>query len=320
MLNPPGREGRIESLNTGTGNKITADLYIDCTGFRSLLLDKTLAEPFESYSRSLFVDRAIALRVPYDDPESEMHPYTSSTALSSGWVWNIPVADRIGTGYVYSSAFSSDDDAENELRVHLGKDRVKDISANRLNIGRVGKHRNTWVGNCVGIGLSSGFLEPIESTSLHFVYAGVAKLAEALGDGYYNAATISAYNMFITDMMEEARDFIVAHYALTQREDSAFWAAVKYDTVVPESLGRVLSRARLALPEADSEQIIFKYSSWACILAGMNFFPNPAGYANMQQQDVIQHYRLMNEMKKLGARLSGEATSHYQYISGLNTG
>jgi len=310
-------DGVIESLATGSGRTIAGDLYLDCTGFRGMLIEKALNEPFDSYAGSLFVDSAIAMRVPYERPEEEMHPYTTSTARSSGWVWNIPVADRIGTGYVYSSSFASADEAETELRLHLGEQRVDGLEARRLDISRVGKHRNTWVKNCVAIGLSSGFLEPIESTSLHFVYAGVAKLAEALGEGYYNAATAGAYNSFVTGMMEEARNFIVAHYALTQREDTPFWKEVKYNTVIPDSLAGYLSNCRLALPESNPDQIIFKYASWTCILAGMKFLPNPAGYGNMLQQDVLQQYRFMEQLKQLGNRLRGQAVNHCEYIRSM---
>lgn len=310
-------KGSIDSLEIKSGCTVSGDLFLDCTGFKSLLLGKAIKEPFESYSDTLFVDRAIALQVPYVDPKDEMQPYTTSTAKSSGWVWNIPVANRLGTGYVYCSSFSSPDEAEKELRLHLGEKRVDGLECKVLDISRVGKHRNTWVKNCVGIGLSSGFLEPIESTSLHFVYAGVAKLAEALGDGYFNAATASAYNSFITGMMEEARDYIAAHYALTQREDTDFWRQVKYDTKIPDSLANYLASCRLALPERRADQIVFKYSSWTCALAGMGFLPNPAGYANMLQQDIAQQYRFMEQMKLLGKKLGGTAINHYEYIRSM---
>lgn len=306
--------GFIKSIETKDGQEIVGDLFLDCTGFSSLLLDKTLREPFESYSDTLFVDRAVAMRVPYDNPETEMHPYTTATAKSSGWIWNIPVTGRIGTGYVYCSSFTGDEEAEKELRQHLGEKRVERLDAGKIEFRRVGKHRNAWVRNCVAIGLSSGFLEPIESTSLHFVYAGVAKLAEALGDGYYNMATVAAYNSFITQMMEEARDFIAAHYALTQREDTPFWKEVKYSTKIPDSLAGYLSNCRLALPERQSDQVVFKHSSWVCVLVGMNFLPNPVGYSSMNREDVERQFRFMQQMQKLKARLSKTAMTHYQYL------
>lgn len=309
--------GNIQSLLLDDDRRIEGDLFIDCSGFSSLLLNDALGEPFQDYSDSLFVDTALAIRVPYSNPGDEMNPYTTATAKSGGWIWNIPVADRIGAGYVYSSAHTDHDAAERELRDHLGEKRVDGVEARRIPIGRVGKHRNTWVGNCVAIGLSSAFLEPIESTSLHFIYAGVAKLAEAIADNYYNVAMAAAYNAFITDMLEEARDFIIAHYALTQREDTPFWRDVKYSTRIPDSLARRLASCRLALPEIDPGQIIFKHSSWTCVLAGMNFYPNAAGYQSMLPQDLQQQYHAMHLLKQLGARLSREAVNHHRHVASL---
>lgn len=306
--------GAIESLDTKGGLRIEGDLYVDCTGFRSALLDKALKEPFDSYSDTLFVDRAIAMRVPYEDPEKELRPYTTTTAKSSGWIWNIPVTERIGTGYVYCSSFASPDEAERDLRAHLGEKRVENLESRNFDIGRVGKHRNTWVKNCVAIGLSSGFLEPIESTSLHFVYAGAAKLAEALADGYYNAGSRAAYNSFITRMMEEARDFIAAHYALTKREDTPFWEEVKYHTRIPESLADYLDKARRALPNGPTNQVIFQESSWVCVLVGMNFLPNTAAYANINQQEAAQQFRFMQQMQSLQTSLKESSVSHYEYL------
>jgi len=310
-----GEDGFIEQIDTEGGRQIRGDLFLDCTGFRSLLLDKTLREPFEHYSETLFADRAIAMRVPYEDPYQEMHPYTTTTALSAGWVWNIPVTERIGTGYVYCSGFKSPDEAEQELRAHVGEERSKDIEARHLDIGRVGKHRNTWVKNCVGIGLSSGFLEPLESTSLHFVFIGVAKLVEGIGGGYFNTPIVATYNRFINDMMVESRDFIAAHYALTKREDTPYWRHVKYDTVIPDGLADFLLKSRQALPNALSSNIIFKESSWACILVGMNFLPSGLAYSNIPQQDVQRQQLVLNKIRETRARLATESIHHCDYLT-----
>ena len=157
--------GNITSVSRGDGEDIEADLFIDCSGFASLLIGKTLDEPFDDFNKYLFNNKAIAMPLPYEDKESEMVSYTNCHALSSGWVWTTPLYSRIGTGYVYCDKYKDPDDAELEFRTHLGLDRVKDLEARHINI-RVGKHRRTWVNNCVAIGLSAGFIEPLESTGL----------------------------------------------------------------------------------------------------------------------------------------------------------
>lgn len=199
-------KGFIEYIDTESGQKIAGDLFIDCSGFRAMLIDKTYKEPFISYADSLMCDSAIAMQVPYQDKAVEMHPYTTATALSSGWVWNTPLTSRRGTGYVYCSGFKNKDEAETEYRRFLGEEKVKDLKARHIDI-RVGKHARTWVKNCVAIGLSSGFIEPLESTGIHFIHIAAAKLAGALSGGFFNIADVDAYNWYVTEMMEEVRDF-----------------------------------------------------------------------------------------------------------------
>lgn len=310
-----GEDGFIERIDTEGGRQISGDLFLDCTGFRSLLLDKTLHEPFERYNETLFVDSAIAMRVPYEDPYQELHPYTTTTALSAGWVWNIPVTERIGTGLVYCSGFQSPDEAEQELRAHVGEERTKDIEVRHFDISRIGKHRNTWVKNCVAIGLSSGFLEPLESTSLHFVFTGVVKLVESISTGHFNTPIVATYNRFINDMMVESRDFIAAHYGLTTREDTPFWRHVKYDTSISDSLAEFLGKCRKALPNGPSNNIIFQESSWVSILVGMNFLPIANAYAGFPQQEVERQMQVLNKIRETRARLEEESIHHYDYLT-----
>lgn len=309
--------GFIKSLDTKGGMAVDGDLFIDCSGFRGLLIDQTLHEPFDSYSETLFTDRAIALRVPFSNVKEEMRPYTKTTALSAGWVWNIPVTKRVGTGYVYSSRFLEADKAEQEFRQHVGEERTKDLEVRHIKIPKVGKHRNTWTKNCVSIGLSSGFLEPLESTSLSFVFVGVAKLAEAIQIGTYNSGVIAGYNHYITQMIEEARDFIAAHYALTSREDTPFWRAAKYDTKIPDSLAEFLARSRKAFPNGPTTNIIFTESSWTCILLGMNYLAGDLAYIGIAPQEQQEQMRLMQQMQTMSQQLSKSALHHYDYLSKL---
>ena len=304
--------GFIEYLDTKSGAKVSADLFIDCTGFDALLIDKALGEPFDSYSDSLFCDRAIAMQVPYEDRVSELRPYTTATALTAGWVWNIPLRHRIGTGYVYCSGFKDNDQAELEYRRHLGEDRVKDISARHLDM-RIGKHRRTWLNNCVAIGLSAGFVEPLESTGLHFIYQSVVLLADALRGGFFNSGNIRAFNFDVTTMMEEVRDFLSIHYALTNREDSEFWREVKYNTVLTGLIPSVLSRSLLHFPMRRRGTVFSSPSSWVCILNGMNYLPQPTSQV-IQPGVIAAQVELMEAMRLAKEGYAKDLWRHADYL------
>lgn len=305
--------GFIESLDTRSGRMIDGDLFIDCSGFRAMLIDKVMQEPFESYADTLYCDKAMAIRVPYEDPRAEMEPFTTATAISTGWVWNTPLTTRRGTGYVYCSAFTDKDKAETEYRRFLGEDKVKDAEPNHIDI-RVGKHRRTWVKNCVAIGLSSGFIEPLESTGLHFVYAAVYKLAEALAQRVYNAPIMAAYNVFTTQVMEEARDFLALHYALTCREDTPFWREVKYDTKMSDSLGELLANYKNAFPNHLTNHI-FSEHSWTCVLTGMNYMPGAQSYMGLNKPESQKQFQLIESIQKLKSQLQGTAFNHHDFLA-----
>ena len=309
-------DGFIDHIETKSGRKIHGDLFIDCSGFRALLISKVLKEPFNYYSDTLFCDKAVAMRVPYQDIARELKPYTSATAMSSGWIWNIPLTERIGTGYVYSSADISKDQAEKEFRSHWDENRVKDLEVSHIDI-RVGKHTRTWVKNCVAIGLSSGFIEPLESTGLHFIFAGVGKLAEAISSRIYNVPIMTAYNRYITVMMEEARDFLTLHYALTNREDTAFWKRVKHDTKISDSLADYLVTCKRAFPNQQNN-ILFIESSWVCILNGMNYLPSYIQYTGINPQLAAQQYRYMDAIQTLKKQINDKAPMHHQYLQSLS--
>jgi len=323
-------DGSIKSLMRESGPDLEGDLFIDCTGFRALLLNETLEEPFDSYQESLFNDKAIAIRYPYEDPEREMHSYTNCTAQSAGWVWQIPLYDRVGAGYVYSSAHKTPDEAELELRGFLGSERVKDMDTNHINI-RVGKHRRTWVKNCIGIGLSSGFLEPLESTGLLIIQIQIESLSRTLADrNDYNAGDRAVYNELTTELYENIRDFLVCHYALTQREDSDYWRDVKYTTVIPDSAAAKMRMARLTLMDMpvvrQFDQANFgDYSftdGWQAILIGMNHMPLDFNqFQNVGPNDPIVLQNLAQaeqrhvQMERFKQREMASFPSHYEFLS-----
>lgn len=270
-------QGAISRIRTRSGNDLRADLYVDCSGFRSMLLGGAQGEPFESIKHHLLNDRALAIRMPYVDKARELKSYTNCHALSSGWTWNIPLWSRIGTGYVYCSDFVSDDDAEAEFRRHLGEERVKDLKCNLIKI-RHGRHRTPWVRNCVGVGLSFGFLEPLESTGLALTQLQIIRLAEALLRGA-TALERKTFNRDIVNAFDNTRDFIIAHYALTQRGDTPYWRHVRDELSVPDSLLAILIEARNVQRYdtiRNNPSAMYAHSNWNFILSGMGYFEEEA--------------------------------------------
>lgn len=221
----------IKFLKLATGDTISADLFIDCTGFRSLLLGKTLAEPFTSYSDILPNNRAWATRISYIDPEREIEPYTNCTAHDNGWIWNICLWTRLGTGYVYSDKYTDPESAleqfknylcSNKMTIPRTRDQVEQLKFNDISM-RVGIHERTWVKNCVAIGLSAGFIEPLESNGLFSVHEFLFKLLKALGRDSISQWDIDSYNSSCLNIFRNFSEFVALHYALSCRSDTAYW-------------------------------------------------------------------------------------------------
>ena len=265
--------GDIARVQTESSGDLVADLYLDCSGFRSIVLDKVLHEPFENLNKYLLNDRAIAARVPYVDKSRELVTYTNCTALSAGWVWSIPLWSRIGTGYVYSSAFLSKSEAEAEYRAFLGAERVKDLVFNHIEI-RTGRHARAWVGNCIGVGISYGFLEPLESTGLSLTQLSIFDLVAALSSNVPLPVEREMYNKRQGNLFDSTRDFIMAHYVLTTREDSPYWRHVRRENGLTDSLVERLLDARTNSYDKleRSPHVFYGSANWNTILSGMGFY------------------------------------------------
>lgn len=261
-------ENGITSLN----NKYKADLYIDCTGFKSLLLDKTLKEPFESYSDMLPNDSAWATRIQYKDKEEELVPYTNCTAIENGWVWNIPLWSRIGTGYVYSSKFVDDDTALKEFKKHLGQE---ELEFKKIKM-RVGIHNRLWVKNVVAIGLSAGFIEPLESNGLYTVHEFLTKLVLNLQRDKISQWDRDNFNYQCKHMFKEFAEFVGLHYALSHRDDTKYWKHCSNKTW-DNSLINLEHRDFSGFKEAAYDRTYnFRYPNYTglhCIAAGMHWAP-----------------------------------------------
>jgi len=218
--------GDIDALRTDAGRRLEADLFIDCTGFAALLIEKSLGVKWVDYSQWLLCDRALVMPVPYDvDYPGFVRPYTMSTALSAGWVWDIPLHSRRGVGYVHSTAFIDPEEAEREIRAYEGPHAERLDS--RIVEFKVGMREKAWFRNCIAIGLSGGFLEPLESTGLYLSDLATVLLTEHFPFHGDMETLAFRYNRIMANRFYEVLDFINMHYCLTRRTDTEFWREVQ---------------------------------------------------------------------------------------------
>ena len=307
--------GSIGSVTTKNNGELTADLFIDCTGFRGLLINKTLDEPFISFSDSLLCDSAVAMQLPSNGEQEGINPYTTATALTSGWVWNIPLFQRIGTGYVYCSAFKSAEDAERELRAHLG-DRSKNRKASHIKM-RIGRSRNSWVKNCVAIGLSSGFVEPLESTGIFFIQHGIEELVNYFPSTERDEQAIKSYNKAVANCIDGVREFLTLHYVASTRDDTPFWQATKRDINVPADLAERLKLWKHRLPTKKTinpNYHGFEAYSYSVMLLGLGFRPETS-LPILDFMDNSGAETAFNELRKRKEHLTCTLPSLYQYLA-----
>jgi len=261
-------ENGIESLN----DIHTADLFIDCTGFKSLLLGETLKEPFESYNDILINDSAWATRIPYKDKDNELVPYTNCTAIENGWVWNIPLWSRVGTGYVFSSKFVDDETALKEFKKHL---QIEEAEFKKINI-RTGIHKRLWVKNVVSIGLSAGFIEPLESNGLFSVHEFLVKLLRNLQREEVSQWDRDNFTFSCKKMFKTFAEFVALHYALSHREDTEYWKFIKNknwcDSLI-ELTPEIIHGFQLAALDRDKNYCFETKGGLHCIAAGMHWGP-----------------------------------------------
>lgn len=262
-------EGGIDKLCAIDGREFKADFFIDCSGFSSVLMEKTLGVKHLPYSSLLLNDSAVtfATSMPEKIPSQ-----TLSTALKCGWAWKIPLTNRFGNGYVYSSAYSDAGNAEQELREHLQLD--EDQEARHLKM-RVGRLEKMWEKNCLAIGLSQGFVEPLEATALLVVQQSAAIFCQLFERGRFTSTYRDEYNMKITQLLDGIKDYIVAHYVTNSRLDTEYWLDNQHNiSNVSDSLGSILEcwQSGSSLQEELIKQKIeniYPAFSWYCLLAGM---------------------------------------------------
>ena len=241
--------GNIAAVQTKSGQRLEADLFVDCTGFAARLIKDKLGVSFEDCSQWLICDRAVTMHVPYEHHyPGYVRPYTTATALSSGWVWEIPLQTTRSLGYVYSSAHISDDDAEKELRAFEGVH--SESLPSRIVKFQVGRRQQPWAANCVAIGLSGGFIEPLESTGLYLSQVASDLLAEHFPTTDDMAPLAFRFNRIMANRFYEILDFINMHYCLTRRADSEFWREIGRPERLNDRLRAKLDYWRIKPPSA----------------------------------------------------------------------
>jgi tryptophan halogenase len=303
-----GEDGFVEAVTLADGRRIEADLFIDCSGIQGLIIEQALKAGYEDWSHWLPCDRALAVPTPNVGP---LTPYTRATAGSAGWRWRIPLQHRTGNGHVYCSAHISDEAARDELLAGLDAPPLTEPRPLRFVTGR---RRAQWIKNCVSLGLASGFLEPLESTSIHLIQNGVSRLMTMLPDRRFEPLLIAEYNRLSQQQFEQVRDFIILHYKATRRDDTAFWRQVR-DMAIPETLARKIDLFRATGRLFRYEDELFSEASWIAVLLGQGVMPQ--SYEPLADAvDPGLTDRRMDAIARVIRDLAADMPGHEAFIAG----
>lgn len=290
QVNLRKQDGFIDNLILASGENVSGELFIDCTGFRGLLIEQTLHVGYQDWSHWLPCDRAVV--VP-SETTSDPVPYTRSTAQSAGWQWRIPLQHRVGNGHVYSSKFMSDQQAQDILLQNIEGEPL--IEPRMLKF-KGGMRNKMWHKNCVAIGLSAGFVEPLESTAIHLIQSGISRLMSLFPTTAFDKEDITTYNRQAALEIERIRDFIILHYKLTERDDSDFWNYCR-NMEIPDYLQNKIDlfKANGRIFREDEE--LFNQTSWLSVMVGQGLMPQ--GYhplVNILSEEEI--LRRMESVRK----------------------
>jgi len=302
-----GQSGDIRAVVLDDGRRIEGDLFVDCSGFRSLLLGEALGEPFQDWSRWLPADRAAAMPC---RTATALTPYTSAIAMPAGWRWRIPLQHRTGNGYVYSSAFVSDDEAAGALARSVEGEAMAEPRLLRF---RAGRRERSWVNNCIAIGLASGFLEPLESTSIYLVQQAITALLELFPERRVAPSDRDEFNRIIDLEYDRIRDFLILHYHATERDDSAFWNYVRTMTI-PDSLAEKMELWRRRGRIVKYREGVFLDASWVAVYCGQRVLP----HGHDPRADLPAADSLLRGMAALEAEVADTAAAmpdHLAYIA-----
>ena len=302
-----GASGDVTAVVLDSGARVEGDFFIDCSGFRSLLLGQELGVDYVDWSHWLPCDRAMA--VP-SERLSDLPPYTRATARQAGWQWRIPLQHRTGNGHVYCSNFLSDDEAAATLVDHLDTPALDDPRPIRFTTGH---RRQFWAHNVVALGLASGFLEPLESTSIHLIQSNVSRLIELFPRTAVRAEDRAEYNRRTLAEFAQIRDFLILHYHRTDREDTEFWRYCKHMSV-PDTLTHKIDLFAASGHLGRDVDDLFREASWVQVMLGQGIMP--ADYNPMADQlEPAQLGQFMGDVRRLVDKAVDGLPTHADYIA-----
>ena len=299
-------DGFIESLVLEDGRQIDGDLFIDCSGFRGVLIEEALTSGYEDWRHWLPCDRAVTVA---STPAENPTPYTRSTACTAGWQWRIPLQHRTGNGHVYCSRYIGDDEAAATLLANLD---AAPLGEPRVIRFLTGARRSFWTRNCVAIGLAAGFLEPLESTALHLVQTAVTRLLALFPDRHFDPLLAREYNRITRTEYERIRDFIILHYHAIQRDDAPLWRHTRTMTI-PEELQYKIEHFRLHGRLVAEPLELFQNHNWLAVLVGQEVWPEHYHPLLDLRTDVDASARLAGIRSAL-ERAASALPTHRQYI------
>ncbi|HVJ01684.1 MAG TPA: tryptophan halogenase family protein [Sphingomonas sp.] len=300
-------DGHIAAVVLEDGRRIEGDFFVDCSGFRAMLLGQTLGVPYRSWQHWLPCDSAIAVPSATVAPPV---PHTQSLAEKAGWRWRIPLQHRVGNGHVFSSAHTDDETALERLLDGLDAPAIGDPRVLRFTAGR---RERLWEKNCVAIGLAGGFIEPLESTSIHLIQSGIFRLMALFPDRGFSGIEIDEYNRWLVEEYEHIRDFIILHYHATERSDSDFWNHCR-TMDIPDSLAARIPLWREKGRIFRAHNSLFTEESWIAVLLGQNIVPRAADplVAMLPAEETV---RFMSHMRDIIARTAEAMPRHEDYIA-----
>ncbi len=302
-----GENGHVRSVTLADGRLIDGELFIDCSGFRGLLIEDKLGTGYEDWSRWLPCDRAVAVPCTLATPPE---PFTRSTARAAGWQWRIPLQHRMGNGLVYSSAHLPSSEAEALLRNNL----EGEILAEPRHLSfTAGRRRLAWNANVVSLGLSNGFVEPLESTSIHLIQSGIAKLLALFPDCRFDSIERNEYNRQMAEVFEDVRDFVILHYKATRRDDSDFWNDCRTMTV-PDSLASKLELWQTKGRLFREGRELFGTASWVAVLLGQSIVPTQTEPA-VEAIDANTISEALDKMRLSYSGMAEHMPTHADFIS-----
>lgn len=298
--------GDIDHVTLSDGREFSADLFIDCSGFRGLLIEQALHTGYEEWTQWLPCDRAVAVGSQVVSPPT---PFTRSTAQKAGWQWRIPLQHRIGNGHVYSSAFIGDEEARETLLANLDSTSIGEPRLLRFTTGR---RKQAWNRNCVAIGLAAGFMEPLESTSIQLIQSAAVRLVDYFPRRGFDPVATGEYNRLTANEQERIRDFLIAHYCLTRRTDSEFWrhcAAMDVPATLAHKIELFAATGRVALYSEES----FQEPSWVAIFLGNGIIPKTYHpLVDFIPEDELG--RILGQRRTEIARMADAMPTHQAFI------